>query len=155
MNPAAFLASAWLARSFRPFEFTDEADAALPFAGFLFLLSLKWPTKVKHKAIRVIYLLLGGVFYALAFWLEQLPDPLFGWRQFLTGAFFLLPIGFLSDLVQTRMLEPVQPGPVIPLAFVLGVVASLAVFAVSLCFPFGPVVFAAVICGFRLVFLDD
>lgn len=129
--------------------------AALPFIGFLYLLSLKWPTKVKHKAIRIIYLLLGCVFYALAFRLAQLPDPLFGWRQFLTGAFFLLPIGFLSDLVLTRILDPVQPGPAIPLAFVLGVAISLAVFAASLCFPLGPAVFAAVICGFRLIFLDN
>ena len=33
MNPVRTLAAAWLARSFRPFEFTDEADPAPPFAG--------------------------------------------------------------------------------------------------------------------------
>ena len=129
--------------------------ATLPFIGILFLLSLKWPTKVKHKATRIIYLLIGCASYALAFRLAQIPAPLFGCRQFLTGVFFFFPISIFSDLVQTRIQEPVQPGPVIPLAFVLGVAASLAVFAASLCFPLGPVVFAAVICGFRLVFLDN
>ncbi len=129
--------------------------AFLPFIGILFLLSLKWPTKVKHRAVRVAYLLTGCASYALAFRLAQLPDPLFGWRQFATGVFFLLPVSFFSDLVQTRIMEPVQPGPAIPLAFIFGIAASLAVFAVSLCFPLGPVVFAAAICGFRLVFLDN
>ena len=57
--------------------------------------------------------------------------------------------------LRARMKEPVQPGPAIPLAYVLGVAASLAVFAVCLCFPPGPVVFAAVLCGFRLAFLDN
>ena len=70
-------------------------------------------------------------------------------------ALFLLPVGLLGDLVQTRLQEPIQPGMVIPLAFVLGVAASLAVFAVSMFFPAGPMVFAAAICGFRLVFLDN
>ena len=37
---------------------------------------------------------------------------------------------------------------------VLGVAASLALFAVSLCFPLGPVVFAAVVCAYRLILLD-
>ena len=42
----------------------------------------------------------------------------------------------------------------IPLAYLLGVAASLALFAVSLCFPLGPVVFAAVVCAYRLILLD-
>ena len=129
--------------------------AALPFIGFLYLLSFKWPTRIRLRTMRVVYLLIGCVSYALAFCLGQLADPLFGWRQFLTAAFFLFPVGFLGDLVQTRVMEPVQPGPAIPLAFVLGVTASLAMFVTSLFFPLGPVVFAAVICGFRLVFLDN
>ena len=129
--------------------------AALPYIGILLLLSLKWPTKIKRRALRVTYLLIGCASYALAFHLAQFVDPLFGWRQFLTGVFFLLPVCFFSDLVQARIMEPVQPGPAIPFAFVLGVAASLAVFAASLCFPLGPVVFTAVICGFRLVFLDN
>lgn len=33
MNPVRTLAAAWLARSFRPFEFTDEANPSPPFAG--------------------------------------------------------------------------------------------------------------------------
>ena len=129
--------------------------AALPFIGLLYLLSIKWPTRIKRKTLRIAYLLIGGVSFALAFWLEQLADPLLGWRLFLTGIVFLIPVVFLGDLVQTRITEPVQPGAAILLAFVLGVAASLAVFAVSLFFPPGPIFFAAAICGFRLVFLDD
>ena len=130
--------------------------AALPFIGILYLIGAKWPIKLlERKAMRVLYCLLGCVFYALAFRLAQLPDPLFGWRHFLMWFFFLLPLSSFSDLIQIRMQEPVQPGPAIPLAYVLGVAASLAVFAVCLCFPPGPVVFAAVLCGFRLAFLDN
>ena len=91
----------------------------------------------------------------LAFRLEQLAAPSGFLRQILTINFFLLPIGLLSDLVQNRIQEPVQRGFAIPVAFVLGVAASLAVFTVSLFFPAGPMVFAAIICGFRLVFLDN
>jgi len=61
---------------------------------------------------------------------------------------------FAAFPLRARMSEPVQPGPAIPLAFVLGVAASLAVFAVSLCFPLGVVVFAAVVCVYRLILLD-
>jgi len=56
--------------------------------------------------------------------------------------------------IRAKMKEPVQPGAAIPLAFVFGVVASLALFAASLCFPLGPFVFAAVVCVSRLVFFD-
>lgn len=56
--------------------------------------------------------------------------------------------------IRAKMKEPVQPGAAIPLAFAFGVVASLALFAASLCFPLGPVVFAAVVCVSRLVFFD-
>jgi len=129
--------------------------AALPFIGLLYLISIKWPTRIKRKPLRVIYALIGCFSFALAFRLEHLADPLLGWRLFLSGIFFLIPAGFLGDLVQTRIAEPVQPGAAIPLAFVLGVAASLAVFAVSLFFPLGPLIFAAAICGFRLVFLDN
>ena len=61
---------------------------------------------------------------------------------------------FAAFPLRGRMKEPVQPGPAIPLAYVLGVAASLALFAVSLCFPLGPVVFAAVVCAYRLILLD-
>ena len=129
--------------------------AALPLLSLVFLLSFKWPTKVKRKSTCVIYLLVAVVFYALAFWLEQLPAPSGFFRQILMATFLQFPVGFLSDLVQNRIQKPVQSGPAIPLAFVLGVAASLAVFAVSLFFPAGPIVFAGLICGFRLVFLEN
>ena len=53
-----------------------------------------------------------------------------------------------------RMKEPVQPGPAIPLAYLFGVAAALGLFALSLCFPLGPAVFAAVVCVYRLILLD-
>jgi len=61
---------------------------------------------------------------------------------------------FAAFPLRVRVSEPVQPGPAIPLAFILGVAASLGMFAVSLCFPLGPVVFAAVVCAYRLILLD-
>jgi len=125
------------------------------FLSLVFLLSFKCPTKVKRRRTRVIYLLAAGVFYALAFWLEQLAAPSVFFRQILTASFFLFPVGLFSDLIQTRIMEPVQPGAAIPLAFVLGAATSLAVFAAALFFPAGPMVFAAVIFGIRLVFLDN
>ena len=131
-------------------------SAALPSISLVFLLGFKRPREVRRgTAKRVVYLLMACAFYALAFWLERLSAPNGLPRQLLTLILFLLPLGFLSDLVQFRIQEPVQPGPAIPLAFMLGVAASLAVFAASLLFPAGPVVFAALICGFRLVFLDN
>ena len=129
--------------------------AALPVLSLVFLLGFKRPTNVKRRTKRVIYLLAGCAFYALAFWLEHLAAPSGFFRQILTVNFFLLPIGLFSDLIQTRIQEPVQPGAAIPIAFVLGAAASLAMFTVSLFFPAGPMVFIAVICGFRLVCLDN
>ena len=128
---------------------------ALPLLSLVFLLSFIRPAEVRSRATRIIYLLAGCACYALAFWLEQLAAPSGFFRQILMVNFFLLPIGLLSDLIQTRIQEPVQPGAAIPLAFVLGVAASLAMLAVSLFFPAGPMVFTAVICGFRLVCLDN
>ena len=61
---------------------------------------------------------------------------------------------FAAFPLRARMKEPVQPGPAIPLAYLFGVAASLALFAVSLCFPLGPAVFAAVVCAYRLILLD-
>ena len=61
----------------------------------------------------------------------------------------------VSPMVARRMKEPVQPGPEIPAAFVLGTVFALAAFAASFCFPAGPAVFAVVTCGFRLFALDN
>ncbi|MBR2964864.1 MAG: hypothetical protein IKC53_11760 [Lentisphaeria bacterium] len=61
---------------------------------------------------------------------------------------------FAAFPLRARMKEPVQLGPAIPLAYLFGVAASLALFAVSLCFPLGAVVFAAVVCVYRLILLD-
>ena len=58
-------------------------------------------------------------------------------------------------LVAVRLKEPVQPGPEIPAAFVLGTVLALVAFAVSFCFPAGAAVFAVAVCGFRVVYPDN
>ena len=82
-------------------------------------------------------------------------------------AFFLRPTALLTEflalaglfcaamLVRARLDEPVQPGAAIPLAFILGVATSVAVFAAALFFPLGPIIFAAAMFGLRLVFFDN
>jgi len=142
--------------------FTHEMmpDDALQFAlylvilGFLFygtlgksLKHFKFASVLGHPFGRVLFGLLAPIFFGLAFFLPP--------TGFLTEILALCGLIAASLLVRARMGEPVQPGPAIPLAFVLGIAASLIVFAASLCFPLGPVVFAAVACVFRLVFLDN
>jgi len=100
---------------------------------------------LKNPFGRILIALLAALLFGLAFFLTP------GFR---TELFALCGLTCASLLVRARMDEPVQIGPAIPLAFILGVAASLGVFAVSLFFPLGPVIFATVICGFRLVFLD-
>ena len=58
-------------------------------------------------------------------------------------------------LVAVRLKEPVQPGPEIPAAFVLGTLLALVAFAVSFCFPAGAAVFSVAVCGFRVVYPDN
>lgn len=102
---------------------------------------------LRHPFGRVLFSLLVPLLFGFAFFLPR--------THFLAG--FLLALSGLCAaalLVRARMKEWVQPGPAIPLAFVLGVVASLAMFAASLCFPPGPAVFAAVVCAYRLILLD-
>ena len=142
--------------------FTHEMmpDYALQFAlylvilGFLFYGTLgkswrhfKFGSVLENPFGRILFGLLAPIFFGLAFFLPP--------TGFLTEILALSGLIAASLLVRARMNEPVQPGPAIPLAFVLGIAASLTVFAVSLCFPLGPVVFAAVACVFRLVFLDN
>jgi hypothetical protein len=113
--------------------------------GFCFLLDFRGKTKSASKRRRIRVVLAGCVFFALAFCLA--PSEL-------TTTLFFIAACFLGDTVEERFMLPVQPGPAIPLAFIIGIVASLAMFAVSLCFPFGPVVFAAVVCVYRLILPD-
>ncbi len=95
---------------------------------------------------RVLLALLTPLLFGLAFFLPP--------SAYLTEFLALFGLCSAALLVRARMDEPVQPGPAIPLAFLLGVIASLALFAVCLCFPLGPVVFAAVACLYRLILLD-
>jgi hypothetical protein len=91
--------------------------------------------------------LLAAVLFGLAFFrIVSAPVTL--------GLTVLLAVAFAVWPLRARMKEPVQPGPAILLAFILGVIVSLGLFAVSLCFPLGPVVFAAVVCAYRLILLD-
>lgn len=68
---------------------------------------------------------------------------------------WILLLNAVVPLVVFRLKSPVQPGPEIPAAFVLGTVLAMAAFAVSFCFPAGPVVFAVTVCGFRVVYSDN
>ena len=95
---------------------------------------------------RVVLAVLTTLLFGLAFFLPP--------AAYLTELLALFGLGCVTLLVRARMDEPVQPGPAIPFAFVLGVAASLGMFAVSLCFPLGPVVFTAVVCSYRLILLD-
>ncbi len=136
----------------------DLTDTAASLAGYrsqlgIFLLLLcsvvlmvdfKRKTKNTSKKRLVQFVLAGCLAIALAFCL--VPSEL-------TTTLFFLAACYFGDTVEQRFMLPVQPGPAIPLAFLFGVIASLAMFAVSLCFPFGPAVFAAVVCAYRLILL--
>jgi len=100
----------------------------------------------ERSAGRLVLALLTALMFGLAFFLPP--------TAYLTEFLAFFGLLFTTLLVRARMDEPVQPGPAIPLAFLLGVIVSLGMFAVSLCFPLGPVVFAAVVCAYRLILLD-
>lgn len=100
-----------------------------------------------HRSFgRVVLALLTPLLFGLAFFLPP--------AAYLTEFLALFGLCSATLLVRARMDEPVQPGPVIPVAFISGVIASLGMFAVCLCFPSGPVVFAAVVCLYRLILPD-
>lgn len=108
----------------------------------------KWARAVAENPIGRFFLhLLAALAFGLVFFrVFSAPIP--------TGLTVCFGVILAVWPIRAKMKEPVQPGPAIPLAFAFGVVASLALFAASLCFPLGPVVFAAVVCGSRLVFFD-
>ena len=56
--------------------------------------------------------------------------------------------------MRSRLEEPVERGPAIPVAFVLGTVTALGLFCASVFFPAGLMVFALVVCGARIVYFD-
>lgn len=57
-------------------------------------------------------------------------------------------------LVRSRLDKPVERGPAIPVAFVLGTAMALGLFCASVFFPAGLMVFALVVCGARIVYFD-
>ena len=66
----------------------------------------------------------------------------------------LIGLGCATILVRSRLEEPVEPGPAIPVAFVLGTVTALLLFCASVFFPAGLMVYAIVVCSFRIVYFD-
>ena len=110
--------------------------------------SMKWTRAVVENAFgRFLMYLLAAVLFGFAFF-RVVSNPRF------LGLTVLVGVACAVWSLRARMKEPVQPGPAIPLAYVFGVIVSLAMFALSLCFPLGPVVFAAVVCAYRLILLD-
>ena len=133
----------------------------LPLCSIILLAQTQWqerspftsrPARAKRKIPRFVYALLAGLSYVLAFRLIR-----FECHDLIHVAgmgFFAISVAVFLDLIQGRIVKPVQSGLAIPLAFILGVAASLAMFAVCLCFPSGPAVFAALLC-FRIVLLEN
>ncbi len=110
--------------------------------------SWNWTRAVVENAFgRFLMYLLAAVLFGLTFF-RVFSDPR------VSGIIVCLAVICAVWPLRTRMKDPVQPGPAIPLAYLFGVAASLGLFAASLCFPLGPVVFAAVVCLYRLVFFD-
>ena len=110
--------------------------------------SWNWTRAVVENAFgRFLMYLLSAVLFGLAFFRNYSNPVTLSTTVFFAVVFAVWPL-------RARMKEPVQPGPAIPLAYVSGVAASMGLFAASLCFPLGPVVFAAVVCVYRLAFFD-
>ena len=110
--------------------------------------SWNWTRAVVENAFGRFFMhLLAALAFGLVFF-RVFSDPK------VSGIIICLAVICAVWPLRARMKEPVQPGPAIPLAYGFGVAASLALFAVSLCFPLGPVVFAAVVCLYRLAFFD-
>ena len=108
----------------------------------------KWIKAVVENAFgRFLMYLLAAVLFGLAFFRDFSDPGTLSLTVFAAVFFAVWPL-------RARMKEPVQPGPAIPLAYIFGVIASLALFTLSLCFPLAPVVFAAVVCAYRLILLD-
>ena len=110
--------------------------------------SWNWTRAVVENALgRFLMYLLAALAFGLAFF-RVFSDPM------VSGIIVCIAVICAVWPLRARMKEPVQPGPAIPLAFISGVTASLGMFAVCLFFPLGPVVFAAVVCLYRLIFFD-
>jgi len=110
---------------------------------------------------RVLLYLLVLASFGLAFWsrpsgMDAQP------ASFLQHVLTVIPpeipamIGLVcaAILVRSRLEEPVERGPAIPVAFVLGTVTALGLFCASVFFPAGLMVFALVVCGARIVYFD-
>ncbi len=144
---------------FQMFSLEQMPDWGAPLALFVIILVLllyecngNWGWKLTKGIAEnpvgrfILYLLVALLFGVAFFW--RISDPVLSSLRLYTGVLFAVwPL-------RARMKEWIQPGPAIPFAYLFGVTAALALFAVSLCFPLGPFVFAAVVCVYRLILLD-
>ncbi len=145
---------------FMMFSLEQMPDWGAPLALFVIILVLllyecngNWGWKLTKRIAenpvgRFILYLLVALLFGWAFFWWRISDPVLSSLRLYSGVLFA------AWSIRARMKEWIQPGPAIPLAFLLGVIVSLGMFAVSLCFPLGPVVFAAVVCAYRLILLD-
>ena len=110
---------------------------------------------------RVLLYLVVLAAFGLAFWCRPSgtdPQP----ASFLQHVLTIIPpeisaligLGCAAILVRSHLEEPVERGPAIPVAFVLGTVAAIGLFCASVFFPAGLMVFALVVCGARIVYFD-
>ena len=132
-------------------------------AGYGYRAFFRWGGRIPRESRlnttggRVLLHLVVLAAFGLAFWCrpsgaDTLP------ASFLTVIPPEIPamIGLVcaAILVRSRLDKPVERGPAIPVAFVLGTAMALGLFCASVFFPAGLLVFALVVCGARIVYFD-
>ena len=141
--------------------------ALVALGGYGYRAFFRWGGRIPRESWlnttggRVLLHLLVLASFALAFWCRPSgadAQP----ASFLQATLLSIPpeipamIGLVcaAILVRSRLDEPVERGPAIPVAFVLGTVMALGLFCASVFFPAGLLVFALVVCGARIVYFD-
>ena len=135
-------------------------------AGYGYRAFFRWGGRVTRESWlnttggRVLLYILVLASFGLAFWCR--PSGADMPASFLQHVLTVIPpeisaligLGCAAILVRSRLEEPVERGPAIPVAFVLGTVTALGLFCASVFFPAGLMVFALVVCGARIVYFD-
>ena len=135
-------------------------------AGYGYRAFFRWGGRVTRDSWlnttggRVLLYLLVLASFGLAFWCR--PSGADMPASFLQHVLTIIPpeisalvgLGCAAILVRSRLEEPVERGPAIPMAFVLGTVTAIGFFCASVFFPAGLMVFALVVCGARIVYFD-
>ena len=141
--------------------------ALIALGGYGYRAFFRWGGRVSRESWlnttggRVLLYILVLASFGLAFWCRPSgtdPQP----ASFLQHILTVIPpeipamIGLVcaAILVRSRLEEPVERGPAIPVAFALGTVTALGLFCASVFFPAGLMVFALVVCGARIVYFD-